>query len=249
MSKITVIIPCYNNEEIIRDCLETVKWADEILVCDSYSTDRTLEIVKEYTDKIIQHKYINSAIQKNWAIPQAKNEWVLIIDTDERVSLELKNEILSILKSHTDFDGFKIPRANYSFGKYLKHGGYWPDYQLRLFKRDKGMYQPREVHAHMIVDGKIGYLKNPIIHLPERRVSQVIEKYFLRYAKWEAKERLKRENPSIFKLIFSPPAVFTYRYILKMGFLDGVAGFVAACFWTIYIFLTYLYMWQWEENE
>lgn len=247
--KITVIIPCFNNEDIIEDCLESVKWADEILVVDSFSTDRTLEIVQQYTNRIIQHRYINSAKQKNWAIPRAINEWVLIVDTDERVSEDLKNELLSALKNPNGFDGFKIPRANYTFGRRLKYGGYWPDYQLRLFKRDKGRYEDKEVHAHVILDGKVGFLKNSIIHYHDRNVYQVIEKYFLGYAKWESKERLKKEKVRLYNLFLKPPAVFFYRYIIKGGFLDGIAGFVCASIWTIYIFLTYLYMWQWREKK
>jgi glycosyltransferase involved in cell wall biosynthesis len=246
---LTVIVPCYNNEDIIRDCLESVKWADEILICDSFSTDKTLNIVREYTNRIIQHKYINSATQKNWAIPQASNEWVFIVDTDERISKELKDEVMSILKNPDEFDGFKIPRANYSFGKRLRYGGYWPDYQLRLFKKTKGRYQPREVHAHVVLEGKIGYLKNPIIHFPNRELEQVIEKLLIKYAKWEAKERLKKEKPSIAKLIIAPTKIFIYRYILMMGFLDGVGGFIAANLWAMYTFLTYLYMLQWQEKK
>lgn len=249
MNRLTVIIPCYNNEDIIGDCLESVKWADEILVCDSFSADKTLEIARRYTNRIIQHEYINSATQKNWAIPQASTEWILIVDTDERISEELKGEIIATLNGPGEFNGFKIPRANFSFGRRLKYGRSWPDYQLRLFKRDKGRYEPLEVHAHVILEGKVGYLKNPIIHFHDREVSQVIEKYFIRYTKWEAKERLKKHKPSLIKLIFFPPAVFICRYIFKMGFLDGLAGFISAWFWAIYTFLVYLHMWQWKEKK
>lgn len=249
MNKLTVIIPCYNNEDIIRDCLESIKWADEILICDSFSTDKTLEIAREYTDRIIQHEYISPAAQKNWAIPQASNEWVLIVDTDERISEELKNEIISLLKNPGEFDGFKIPRANFSFGKRFKYGGYWPDYQLRLFKKSKGKYELTEVHEHVLLEERAGILKNPIIHFPDREVGQVIEKFFLRFAKWEAKEKLKREKPSVVKLIFLPPKIFIYRYIFKKGFLDGIGGFIAASLWAIYIFFTYLYMLRWTRKK
>ena len=247
--KISVIIPCYNNEDIIDGCLESVQWADEILICDSFSQDNTLKIAKKYTDRIIQHEYINSAAQKNWVIPQAINEWVLIIDSDERVSKKLKEEIKDVLKEPGNMNGFKIPRANYSFGKRLKYGGYWPDYQLRLFKKDKGRYEPREVHAHVMLDGVSGHLKNPIIHIHDRTLKQVVDKYFFRYAKWEAEERLKREKPSLFKLVFLPPAIFTLRYFVQKGFLDGIRGFMTAVIWSIYIFLTYLYMIRWGKKR
>jgi len=126
--------------------------------------------------------------------------------------------------------------------------GYWPDYQLRLFKRDKGRYELREVHAHPIVGGNVGCLNSPFIHYHDRNLRQVIEKYFIRYTKWEAKERLKKEKPSIIKIILMPPVVFIYRFFLKAGFLDGIGGFIAAGLWSIYIFLTYLYMWQCKEK-
>ena len=99
------------------------------------------------------------------------------------------------------------------------------------------------------MEGKVGCLKNPIVHLHDREVKQVIQKYFVRYARWEAKERLKKEKASLLKLIFLPSFIFIYRYIFKKGFLDGIGGFIAANLWATYIFLTYLYMWQWEEKE
>ncbi|MDD5070151.1 MAG: glycosyltransferase family 2 protein [Candidatus Omnitrophica bacterium] len=242
MDKITVLIPCYNNQDLIRDCLESVKWADEILICDSFSTDKTLEIAKEYTDRIIQHEYINSAKQKNWAIPQANNEWVLIVDTDERISSELKQEIKAVVQNSQDKTGFKIPRANFSFGKRLYYGGYWPDYQLRLFLKSKAVYQPKEVHSHINLQGECGMLTNPILHYHDRTVSQVIDKYFIRYAKWEAEEKLKRENFNYKKLFTKPIIIFFYRYIILQGFRDGFAGFISANIWGIYSFFSYLYM-------
>lgn len=249
LGKLTIIVPCYNNEDIIRECLDSIKWADEIIACDSFSNDKTLEIARGYADRIIQHEYINSATQKNWAIPQAKYEWVLIVDTDERVSKELKEEILSILKDPKDFDGFKIPRLNYSFGKALKHGGYWPDYQLRLFKKSRGKYESREVHAGVILDGQLGYLKNPIIHLHDRNFKQVVEKYFFRYVPWEAKERSKKEKPSLFKLFAVPPSIFVLRYFVYRGFLDGARGLMTAIIWSTYYFLTYFYMLRWKRKS
>jgi len=249
MNKITVVIPCYNNEDLIEECLKSVQWADEILICDSFSTDKTLAIAKTYTDKIIQHTYVNAARQKNWAIPQASNQWILIVDSDERISEELKKEIQDTIKNSSNYNGFKIPRANFSFGRHLKHGGYWPDWQLRLFKKHKGKYKTREVHEHMLIEGEVGCLKNAINHFPDRGVAQIVEKFFLRYAKLEAKERLKKESSNLLKLVFFPALLFIKRYILKRGFLDGVRGFIAAFLWSIYIFLTYLYMWRWKENE
>ena len=242
--KITVIVPCYNNQDIIRECLESVKWADEIIVCDSYSKDATVEIAREYTGRIIQHEYINSAVQKNWAIPQAANEWVMIVDSDERVTAQLRGEIENLLDGVPSNDGYKIPRANFSFGKQLKYGGYWPDYQLRLFKKNKGRYEPRYVHAHVELDGNCGFLKNHLLHFHDRTLFQVTEKMLFRYARWEAMERLNKKEPRLWELFLKPPGVFVYRFFYQRGFKDGLGGFFAASLWAAYIFMTYWNMFR-----
>ena len=122
--KLTVIIPAFNEEDNIRDCIESVRWADEIFVVDSFSIDKTVEIASEYTDRIVQHEYINSATQKNWAIPQASNDWVMILDSDERVTSALKDEIVNILSSNDILDGYYIPRVNRFLGRDIKYGGW-----------------------------------------------------------------------------------------------------------------------------
>jgi glycosyltransferase involved in cell wall biosynthesis len=218
-------------------------------VCDSFSTDKTLDIARQYSSRIIQHEYVNSATQKNWAIPQAAYEWVLVVDTDERISPALREEIVSVLEDPGLREGFWIPRDNVILGRHLRHGGYWPDYQLRLFKKTKGRYQLREVHAHLNLDGEAGRLHSPITHFPVQSSAQVVEKYFKRYASWEAKERLKRERPSWAKLLGMPPAVFLYRYIFKKGFLDGISGMVMAGLWGMHIFFAYFHMLRWKEKK
>ncbi len=161
---ISALIPCYNSADVIGPCLESVAWADEIFICDSFSTDATLEICRRYTDRIVQHEYVNSAAQKNWAIPQARHEWVLIVDTDERVSPELRREIERALRPDTPYAGFKIPRLNHVFDRPIRHGGNYPDYQLRLFRRDRGRYQERRVHAHLALQGGCGVFSAPLLH-------------------------------------------------------------------------------------
>jgi glycosyltransferase involved in cell wall biosynthesis len=239
--KITALVPTFNNENIIRRCLDSVKWTDEILVVDSFSTDGTLEICRDYTDKILQHEYINSADQKNWAIPQAAHDWALIVDTDERVTDELREEIQDVLRNSEEYDGFRIPRRNYSFGKLLRHGGYYPDYQLRLFKRDLGRYEDREVHAHVVLNGPVGTLKGHLLHYCERNIDQIIQKYFIRYTAWEAEARERRgETYSPVKLVTHPLGAFLYRYFWLLGFLDGLGGLRSAAIWSFYLFITYL---------
>ena len=138
MPKLTALIPCRNESVNIRDCLESVKWADEIFVVDSFSTDDTLDICREYTDRIIQHEYVNSAAQKNWAIPQATHSWVLIVDADERVPPDLADEIRRIVADDGPRDGYYLKRRSYFLGRLIHYSGWQHDRVLRLFRRDRG---------------------------------------------------------------------------------------------------------------
>jgi glycosyltransferase involved in cell wall biosynthesis len=238
---LSVLTPCYNNEDIIEDCLRSVRWANEVVVCDSVSTDRTCEIARQYADRVIQHEYRNSAAQKNWAIPQVTHDWILIVDTDERVTPELRAEIERVLESPGERVGFRIPRANYLFGRWLRHGHNWPDYQLRLFRRDLGRYQDREVHAHVLLGGACGTLVNPLAHYPHRSLANLRRVILERYTTWEALERHKQGvRFRWYQLLVRPPGAFVYRYVLGRGYRDGWQGFLMAVVWSMYVFITYL---------
>ncbi len=247
---VSVLIPCYNSADVIEACLRSVAWADEILVCDSFSTDATLEIARRYTDRIVQHEYVNSAMQKNWAIPQARHEWVLIVDTDERVGPDLRREIERVLRPDCPYDGFEIPRLNHVFGRPIRHGGHYPDYQLRLFKRDRGRYQDRQVHAHVELQGRRGTLSAPLLHFGQRSVEQVARTYLLRYSAWEAAQ--KDADGVVFRpsqLLARPLGAFVARYLKDRGFLDGTAGLFMALTVSAYVFLTYARLWQLQSER
>ncbi|MCC6444213.1 MAG: glycosyltransferase family 2 protein [Armatimonadetes bacterium] len=247
---VTVLIPCFNSEKVIRDCLESVGWADEIFVVDSFSTDSTLDICREYTDRIIQHEYINSATQKNWAIPQATHDWVLIVDTDERVTPALRDEVRAVLADLNRCDGYRIPRRNHCFERPMYYGGSYPDYQLRLFRKDRGRYQDREVHAHVLLDGRIGTLQNPFMHYGQRDVDQIVRVLLLRYTTWEAQQKNKegvRFRPSY--LFTKPLLTFGYRYFYRRGFRDGAHGLFMALVWVCYAIITYAKLWRIQADE
>lgn len=247
---LSVLVPCFNNEDVLDECLRSVRWADEIVVCDSYSTDRTLEIARRYTDRILQHEYRNSATQKNWAIPRINYDWLLIVDTDERVTAELREEIERVLERPTTNAGFRIPRANHLFGRWLRHGANWPDYQIRLFQRDKGWYQDREVHAHVLLDGPCGTLASPFLHYPHRSLGNLRRVILQRYTTWEAMERHRRGVRFRWRqLVLRPPGAFAYRYLLKQGFRDGWQGLLMAVVWACYVFITYLKLRGLERHE
>ncbi|MDQ2744525.1 MAG: glycosyltransferase family 2 protein [Chloroflexota bacterium] len=248
--KLSVLIPCCNNEDIIEDCLESVRWADEVVVCDSFSTDGTVEIAGRYQARVIQHLYQNSASQKNWAIPQVRHPWLLIVDTDERVTPELRTEIEGVLADSGSAAGYRIPRATYLFGRRLRHGNAWPDYQLRLFRRDLGRYNPREVHAHVILDGSEGTLSQPFQHFPHRSLGGLRRVILQRYTTWEAMEKQKQGMRFRWRyLVIRPAGCFVYRYILRRGFRDGWQGLVMAVVWTCYVFITYLKLRVLERSE
>jgi len=226
MIPLTVMVTCFNEEACIRGCLESVSWADEILVVDSFSTDRTLEIAAEFSPRILQHAYENAAAQKNWAIPQARHEWVLIVDCDERVTPELREEIRTLLSGSPTQDGYWIRRHNDLFGKRIRY--VWgKDRVLRLFRRDVGRYEAKRVHAHIRLE-KAGILKAALEHDSIRSM----EKWTLtinRYTTWKARDKFERgARWAGLACVVRPPLRFFKDFILRRGILDGWRGFVIA---------------------
>lgn len=225
--KITVIIPCHNEESNIAACLESVQWADEILVVDSYSNDATLEIARRYTDRILQHEYINYAAQNTWAIPQASHEWVLIVDCDERVDSSLRDEILKLLRGKPQKEGYWMYRDNYLFDKLVKHSGWGRDRVLRLVRRDAARYAEKRVHAEIKIQDP-GKLHGRLTHYSVTDISSWVNK-INRYSSWKAQDKCERGVSRPFlHLLFRPPIRFAKDFILRRGFLDGWRGFLIA---------------------
>jgi len=245
---LSVIIPCFNEEAMVAGCLESVKFADEIMVVDSFSTDRTLEIVRRYTDRILQHEYINSATQKNWAIPQAKHPWVLIVDADERVTPDLALEIQAILRS-PESDGYWIRRRNFFLGKEIRHGEWRTDKVLRLFRRDRGRYQNKHVHAEIEMIGRIGWCRGLMDHYSFRSLDDFFRKV-ARYSTWGAMNAQDRGKRGTRWRIFGHSAwEFLKGYIYKRGFLDGTEGLVIAMMAGCAIFLKYAKLWESQRDS
>src|SRR6185295_14427890 len=188
---ISILLPTFNNAATVRETLESIKWVDEILVVDSFSTDRTLEICSEYGARIIQHEYLNSARQKNWAAPQCRNEWVLQIDTDETLEPGARDEIEQALASSDGVNAFRLPRKNHVLGRWVRQAGIYPDYQTRLFRRDYGQWTEREVHAHVVVPGEVRTLKRHLMHYGMPNISKQLRNLD-RYTRYEADELRKR---------------------------------------------------------
>ena len=241
---LSVIVPTFNEEATLRDCLESVRFADEILVVDSFSTDRTLDIARTFGARVLQHEYVYSARQKNWAIPQAKHEWVLLIDSDERVTPGLREEILALLSSGPRHDGYWILRANHFLGRRIKRCGWGTDKVIRLFRRDLARYEDREVHAEIELPGPLPVLRHPLEHHSFRSFGQYWRKIQI-YSEWGA-ARLYREGRRAGPLeIFGRPVTrFFKMYVVRLGFLEGVHGLVLSMLGAFTVYLKYARLWE-----
>ena len=228
MKKITAIIPTFNEQHNIIAAIKSVDFADEIIVVDSFSSDKTINLATPLVDKVLQREYENSASQKNWVIPKAKYEWIFILDADERLCENIRKEIISILKYDTTYDGFWIKRKNYFMDKRVYFSGWREDKVIRLFRRDKCRYENKYVHAEIFSDGKIGFLKNKIIHNTFRSKHEYLKK-IERYAKWQAKDYDGRTGKiTFFHTIIKPIFRFIKHYIVQLGILDGYVGLIIA---------------------
>lgn len=248
MLKLTAIIPTGNEEHNIDAAIDSVAFADEILVVDSFSTDRTLERAKAKGARIIQREYGNSANQKNWAIPQATHEWILLLDADERITPELAEEIQSILKKGPEHDGYWMFRTNFFLGHEIKHS--WKgDKVIRLFHRDRCRYEEKHVHAEIIADGSVGWCKHRILHNTYVSYDAFVKK-LNRYAAWQAADYYDR-TPKItaYHLWIKPAFRFWKHYVAKGGFKDGIPGFIIASLQAYGVKARYYKIWMMRNEE
>ncbi len=242
MEKISAIIPTGNEEHNIVDAIKSVDFADEIIIVDSFSNDKTLELATPLVHTILQRKYVNSASQKNWAIPKAKHKWIFLLDADERVTKKLKKEITDILKSKSKLSGFWISRQNYFMGKKVRFSGWRGDKVIRLFKRDECKYENKHVHSEIISNGKIGRLKQKIIHNTYISKEKYLEK-LNQYAKWQAKDyKNKVKRISIYHTNIKPVFRFIKHYIIQLGILDGYIGFIISLYQAKAVKMRYYYL-------
>ncbi len=222
---ISAVIITLNEAENISEAINSVKWADEIIVVDSGSADETVNLAKAAGAKVFKHSWEGYAAQKNLANGKAKSEWILSLDADERVSDELREEIRALIEA-PEHDGYYIPRRSWFLGRWIKHCHWYPDYQLRLFRKDNAEWTGGEVHEHIKVTGSTGKLKNDILHYTYKDIADQTER-LNKYSTLWAKEAFARgKRPSVFKMLFSPFFTFINVYILRLGFLDGFAGLV-----------------------
>ena len=225
-NKVTAIIPTYNEEVNIGQAIESVLWADEIIVVDSFSKDKTVEIAESYDNvNVIQHEYVNSATQKNWIIPQAKHEWVFILDADEVVTSELEQEILNTLRNPNK-TAYWIKRRTVFMGEEVKYGSWRSDKVVRLFLRDECRYQDKKVHSEIETEGEIGILNNHLRHYTWKGINEFIVKVNW-YSTWKAYDKIENGKPTGFFVttVIKPFWRFIYEYLVRFGFLNGKVGF------------------------
>lgn len=249
MAKLSVVILTKNEEKNIADCIASVSWADELLVLDSFSDDGTVEIARSHGARVEERRFDNFPSLRNAALDLISNDWVLFVDADERVTPELASEARQAIENDSPV-GYWVPRKNLIFGRWMRHTGWYPDYQLRLFRRDRGRYdEAREVHELVILDGEAGHLENPLIHYNYDTLAQFLYKQDF-YTDYEAKTmfgqgvRVKWRN-----FVLQPLREFHRRYVSWEGYKDGLYGLLLSILMAYYNFMMYVRLWRlWQGH-
>ena len=238
---ISACITAGNEEKNIRRCLKSVSWADEIIVVDSFSEDKTVEIAREYTDKIHQHEWLGYIGQKNLIKEMAEGPWILFIDADEEISDELRQQVLAEFENGASeqYNGYEFSRMVWYLGKWIKHGEWYPDVKLRLFRKSKGVCGGREPHDRTTVDGPVKRLSGRMHHYTYDSIADQVDTVN-RFSSITAKGWYDDRRPfRWFDLLFRPPCRFLRGYFLKLGLLDGFAGLVIAATAAYGVFVKY----------
>lgn len=243
MTKITAIIPTLNEEIHIEEAISSVNFADEIIVIDSFSTDNTIELAKKYDVKIIKRVFDDFSSQKNYAIALATHPWIYILDADERVTPELKDEILKTVTNPQDLVGFYVKRTSYFMGEKLLYGGAQRDKVIRLFLKEKCKYNGSPVHERIASTGKVGMFTHKLEHFSYRSFDHYIAK-LNHYSQLRAKQLSKQgKKVNLFHILIKPPVRFCIHYLLRLGVLDGFVGFMYAKTQAYGVLTRYIKLW------
>jgi glycosyltransferase involved in cell wall biosynthesis len=258
MAGLSVVLITLNEERNIDRCLSSCRWADEIIVVDSFSTDATVELARTYTDKVFQREYPGSSAQVEWGVQQATNEWVFYIDADEEVSPELAAEVVAIAHGRTGNPakvdppaGYEILRKSQAFGKWILHGGWYPDYTFRLFRKDSYTVNHQEVHGGFNTTGVRGRIEAPLIHYTYDHVFSYVAK-MNDYTSLQVSNKL-RDNPGCkvrwYNLVVNPALHFVRMFFVKKGWRDGWHGFMLAMLDAVYTLLLYMKMKEYDLRK
>ncbi len=245
---VSAVVLARDEEEDLPECLESLGWADEIVVVVSAeSVDRSAEVARRYTERVLVRPWEGFARMRNWAIEQAAGPWVLMVDADERVTPRLMDEIREAV-ARPGPAAYGIPRAFFFCGHRLRHGGCWPDEVLRLFRRDAGRYGERHVHERFHATGRVGRLKEPLLHYAYRDMEEYFEK-FSRYAELAAQDLWESGRRARLREWVSPGFTFFNRYVLKGGFLDGAPGLVYSALGAAFVLARTARLWEMEGGR
>jgi len=249
-SKLSVVLATFNEQDNLKHCLNSVRnLADEIIVVDGSSTDKTRQIAETFTHKVF--KVSNPPIfhiNKQRAVNKAKSEWVLQLDADERLTLNLRKEIKEVITNPNSKAGYYIPRKNFFLSRFLTKGGQYPDYVIRLFQKNKGKFPCKSVHEQIKITGPVGHLKNPLLHYSDPNFSRYMTR-FNRYTNLEAQKLQKSKTKTSFILFLDyfflkPITWFFSTYFRHKGFMDGLPGFIFSFMSSIRFPITYLKLWE-----
>ncbi len=237
---LSVVVLTKNEQARIIQCLDSVRWADEIIVVDDGSSDETVEITRRYTDKVFIRKMDIEGKQRNWAYAQARNTWILSLDADETVTPELRSEIKKVLSENPIENGFTIPRRNYIGNYWVKYGGWYPSPQLKLFKKHKFRYEEVAVHPRAFMDEPCGHLKSDIIHYSYKNLEDFLNKLNNQTSR-EAQKWFNQNKPMrLYRFLWRTLDRFVRTYIGRKGYKDGFIGFLVAFNAGLYQFISYL---------
>jgi glycosyltransferase involved in cell wall biosynthesis len=245
LATLSVIVITKNEEHNIVECLESVGWANEIVVVDCGSDDKTVEMARHYSQKVYIKPWEGYAESKNFALQQCTGDWIFWLDADERITKELGEEIQGLLtQAITGVVGFEVSRKAFFLGKWIKHCGWYPGHVLRLFRRGFGRWSEKKVHEHLEIEGRISRLKADLLHYTDPNLRHYFDK-FNRYTTLAADELAANgERFHLSQLIVRPTWQFVRMYIIKMGFLDGLQGFILCILSSCYVFTKYAKLWE-----
>ena len=250
--KISATIITFNEESNIKAACESVAWADEIVVVDSNSTDATREIAESCGARVITNEWPGFGAQKQFAANRAAHDWIFSLDADERVSDQLKASIQALQQHHETKDGYVVARRTYYQGRWIRGGGWYPDYQLRLFDRTRGHWKLRHIHESVVMEtgASIGEIKGDLLHYTSPNAAHHHRMIGDRYAPLAAQQMFEEgRRTSILKVASAGPSAFIRSWLLKGGFRDGFAGFTIASFAAHHAFLKHLMLWERQQGE
>jgi glycosyltransferase involved in cell wall biosynthesis len=249
MQPISATIITCNEEHNIREALQSLSWVDEIVVVDSGSSDATLEICRDFTNKIFRRAWTGYVDQKNFAVDQANSDWIFSLDADERSSPELSSEIRELARRGFGRTGYRIPRVAFFMGRWIRHGDWYPDYQLRLFDRRCGRWEGGRVHESVRMKEKPDLLRGEIQHYTYRSLSDYLRRLetYSNLAAFDCRQKGRRASPC--SLLGNPTAAFVKSYIAKRGFLDGTPGFAVAVMGAVSVFFKYAKLYELQRKD